>query len=350
MRKSCSTWLVALALIPLLNFKPSPAGAYYPVLKATATYTNHSVSYSVYNPAVNQTVGSTLTYLGTITNLKQNNGVIAWVVQNGTFDYSVNMITFDPALNKFQHASQGPFSLISQLQVMDGIVAYCIIDSSNARFNYATFDPAKGDWQKRSVISSEASNFLNLEVTTKEGVVALSYKNEFSDDILRVDIYDSAIGKWFSEVSAYGPEVAFTDPNLTYEYGILNSTILMTIIKTGVGVIEYRVLGYDPSDHKWHTATTTKTKAYFVAQPDYGTPSILRVWFTDMSIAGTSWNWQFGDGSSIDTNRSTYHTFVSRGTFQVSQDVTGAYNNDTYIKTVSVCNPMPGILKLLFSD
>jgi hypothetical protein len=351
MRKSCSTCLIAVALVCLLNLGPSPAGAYYPILQATATNTSHSVTYSVYNPMTLQNYGSTLTYLGTITNLQQNNGVIVWVVENGTFDYSVNMITFDPALNKFKHASQGPFSLISRLQVMDGVVAYCFLDSSGAGFNYATFDPSKADWQKRSIIVSEAGNFLNLDVTTKEGVVALSYKDEFSDDILRIDIYDSGIGKWFSEVSAYGVEVAFTDPILTYEFGITNSTILMTINHPdpNIGFIEYRVWGYDPSDHKWHIATTTKTKAYFVAQYDGKFPSL--VWLTDMSIAGTSWYWDFGNGDWA-TFRSTYKDFISPGIYEVSQQVTGAYGSDTYMKTIRVpmLKGLPGILPLLLSD
>jgi hypothetical protein len=351
MRKSCSTWLVALALVPLLNFKPSPAGAYYPVLQATATYTSHSVSYSVYNPAVNQTVGSTLVYLGTIADLIQNDGVIAWVVQNGTFDYSVNMITFDPALNKFQHASQGPFSLIAQLQVMDGVVAYCFLDSSGAGFNYATFDPAKGDWQKRSIIASEASDFLNLDVTTKEGVVALSYKEVLVSNILKVDIYDGAIGKWFSEVSGYGPLVAFTDELLTYEFDIINSTIFMTISNPIWGFIEYWHWGYDPSDHKWHIATTTKTKAYFVAQPDKGIAP-LWVWVTDMSIAGTSWSYYDGNDTWTYFVRSILAHYSIPGDFQLSQQVTGAYGNDTYIMTIRVRRPkgQEGILLLLLSD
>jgi PKD repeat protein len=74
--------------------------------------------------------------------------------------------------------------------------------------------------------------------------------------------------------------------------------------------------------------------AYFVAQPKIGS-SPLWVWFTDMSIAGSAWNWNFADNSG-STNRSPHHTFVSPGTYPVSQQINGASN---YTQPVIVGGP-----------
>ena len=60
----------------------------------------------------------------------------------------------------------------------------------------------------------------------------------------------------------------------------------------------------------------------FTATPPGGcTP--LYVTFANTSSAGSNYTWNFGDGSPIDTNVSTSHTFTSTGTFTVTLS---AYN------------------------
>jgi hypothetical protein len=358
MRKSCSTWLITAALVSLLNLGPSPSGAYYPPLQATATYTSHSLTYKVFNPQTAKEEGSTLLYMsGTIVNLQQHNGVIAWVVQDGT-SYSVKMYTFDPALNKFKYASQGPFTSVTQLQVMDGVVAFVAreISQTHSDFFYSTYDPAKEAWQNQSCVVDDYSP-LNYQIINKDGVLVFHYTRQVvpylpRDIIIEADIYDPVQGQWFSEFSGYKQEVIYNDSLAIDKLRIANATIYFEEIIPVNDPIQYTA-GYDLSQHKWDfwdsvsggTPVTTKAGAYFVAQPSSGS-SPLWVWFTDMSIAGTSWNWQFGDGST-STNRSPYHTFTSLGNFQVSQQISGPNGNDTYNKTISVGSGVPAIMHLL---
>ena len=72
--------------------------------------------------------------------------------------------------------------------------------------------------------------------------------------------------------------------------------------------------------------------AYFTAGPTTGEGS-LQVYFVDRSTAGTSpitsWEWNFGDGSS-STDSSPSHTYASEGTYTVSLTVTSAHGSDTH--------------------
>src|SRR5205823_13392990 len=49
----------------------------------------------------------------------------------------------------------------------------------------------------------------------------------------------------------------------------------------------------------------------------------LFVWFTDLSLGGTSWSWNFGDGATA-TGRTPYHVFNGLGRYSVVQTVAGA--------------------------
>jgi hypothetical protein len=146
MHKFRFPYLGAFIVVWVLSFGTQIVWGYYPPLQATATYTSNTVTYSVYNPQVQQGHIANHAYLGTVVNLQQHNGVIGWVVQDGT-DYYVEWVIFDPALDTFKHGWQGPFPMVSHFQVMDGVVAYSIIDSSgNGGCHYATYDPALQRW------------------------------------------------------------------------------------------------------------------------------------------------------------------------------------------------------------
>jgi hypothetical protein len=358
MHKFRATYLGAFILGWLLAFGVGPAAAYYSPLPATATFTSNTVSRTVYDPNLKKTWGFTSWFGGDnveVVNLQQDNGVIAWIKRMGT-TYYVTYSVYDPGAGTFIEDTQGPFTDISQFQIVDGVVAYVagmppsMSDPAHPEFKYATYDPAKGAWQNRSLLPSDP-NVSNRTVATKDGVVVVSYNwvifGYAPQSVLRVDIYDSAIGNWFSAVSGFGPEVIFADNTLTCTYVITNSTIYTTI--TGpFNVLYYETWGYDASKHHWYQGPT-KPMAYFVAQPKLGS-SPLWVWFTDMSIAGANWSWVFGD-NFYGIGRSPYHTFTSPGSFQVTQWISGP---STYSQTIIVGNPstlkgksVPAMLHLL---
>jgi hypothetical protein len=343
-------YLGAFIVVWVLSFGTQDAWGYYPPLQATVTsYTSNTVTYSVYNPQVQQGHIANHAYLGTVVNLQQHHGVIGWVVQDGT-DYYVEWVTFDPARDTFQHGGQGPYTSVSQLQVMDGVVAFVagvpasLSDPAHLEFKYATYDPAKGGWQNGQYWSPFISG---LTIITKDGVVILRYISTISStnfNNISWDIYDPKLGRWWPShvgISTYST----TDP-ITSVF-ISNATIHYTADE--LNWIE----GYNPSYdfpflNPWEH-NPTKPLAYFVAQPDFGKEP-LWVWFTDMSIAGTNWNWDFKDNTS-STSRSPYHTFTSTGIYQVSQQINGP---STYSQPVTVVKSyifkkksLPGILNLL---
>jgi PKD repeat protein len=70
------------------------------------------------------------------------------------------------------------------------------------------------------------------------------------------------------------------------------------------------------------------------------------VFFTDMSIGGVSWHFDFGDGTSSN-ERSPSHTYANIGVYTVVQTVTGASGSDTTTRTVTIeKTPPTGIISI----
>jgi len=64
----------------------------------------------------------------------------------------------------------------------------------------------------------------------------------------------------------------------------------------------------------------------------------MYVWFTDQSIAGTSWWWDFDDGTG-SAERSPYHVFNEPGLYEVTQNVVGPGGSDVTSSFITVCAP-----------
>jgi PKD repeat protein len=343
MNKFRVTYLGAFILGWLLAFGSHAAWGYYPPLQATAEYDTHTVTYTVYNPEKQQGYVASHSYPPTITvvNLQQHNGVIAWVTQDGA-TYSVSCVTFDPALNTFQNAYWGPFpSLVSHFQVLDGVVAFSIIDSSgNVRCEAATYDPAKEAWQKSSI---SISGIFSLGIINKDGVVVWRYYSPVSGDYAFIaKLYDPKLGIWTNGYIFW----SYGEP-ITTLY-VSNATVYYQLESWGYESF----IGYNLGHGYWTDQITTPPTAYFVAQPKLGS-SPLWVWFTDMSIAGANWSWDFGD-TFLVIGRSLYYSFTAPGSYQVTQWISGP---STYSQTIIVGYPstlkgksLPAILYLLLAD
>lgn len=62
----------------------------------------------------------------------------------------------------------------------------------------------------------------------------------------------------------------------------------------------------------------------------------LLSYFTDMSSNATSWNWNFADGSAVDTTQNPTHQFPDNGTYFVRLIVSNDCGSDTIIHSVYV--------------
>ena len=261
---------------------------------------------------------------------------MAWIVQNGSI-LSVAYCTFDPFLNTFVQGSQGDYKGVGQLEVNDGVIAFMAgLPSGNIVMAYITYDPDNGGWQSGSQeVTSISGEFL----ANQQGIVVFGYNQQSSSGgrgMVDYFIYDPDRSGWIK--GSY-----YQWASVVYSVSVVD---FQAKARIGGSLLSW---GYDHGVGVWYYNTPTKPLAAFVAQPDSGS-SPLWVWFTDMSIAGTSWNWQFGDGAT-STDRSPYHSFTFKGKFQVSQQISGPNGSDTYSQTITVEYPklksLPGIFHLL---
>jgi hypothetical protein len=343
MRKFGFTFLAVTIFGWLLALMAFPALAYYPPLQATLFVEplKVGVTYKVDDPKRGHVEYSAKYWENTVVDCKQDNGVMAWIFHHPTGVYYVIYCVYDPFQGGFIEDAGGPFTQVSQLTVQDGVVAYAAPEPGavpGAR--YATYDPIKG-WQHRTWLQDDGFTNLRL-VGNKDGVV-LRLQDLDSPSIigkaLEADIYDAALGRWDNHILFADQEPY----NSLLSYGISNATITITYNSMVYGLVT-ETHGYDYSLEDWYLGYT-KPMAYFVAQPTSG-PAPLWVWFTDMSIAGTTWNWYFGDSGS-STSRSPYHSYQHRGSYWVGQSVNNAasiFGRNINVRPAVIVGPLLPLL------
>jgi hypothetical protein len=334
MRKIWPTFLVALVLGWLLAWGPLPAGAYYPPLQATGSSSDSGFSFSVTLPQGGTILANGGYVSGTTVSNFINNRIMAWVVSYESTS-TVEYCTFDPYVNNFISGSPGEYyAEVSQLTVTDGVVAYIAKEtpSGPSKFCYATYDPVKGDWQNRSwdpQTGKAGATINNLQITAKDGVVAFSFSWEILGYLhyeVDADIYDALSGKWSSKMDLGVPDVVYSD---TFEFTMAISNATVYVNWSPMSDVTIKTSrGYDAGKQAWYNGPT-KPLPYFAAQPNNG-PSPLWVWFTDLSIGASSIEWSFGDGSTPDTKRSTYHEYTTDGVYLSGQKITSPGNSARY--------------------
>jgi hypothetical protein len=335
MKKFWVRFITVAALGCLLSVWTLPALAYYPPLEAKAKKKRTEVTFSVNDPEIGFTFD---VYYGVYDKVEKN-GVLAMI--QGIYEDPVNVrvtyVTYDPFRKKFMtniSDQQETYSDISQLKVVDGVVAYIGMDSEgNKAFIYATYDPKEGVWRQMKWLPyhHDVPKFVikDLLVFITDGVVVYGNTSTYTplnqtDVWVYADIYNPIQGNWQTGLSGI--------PFLLTNYGkwvdikgfaIKNATISYDLVAGFPGVkpvAEHATWGYDYSTNHWHkNAGPTNPLAYFVALPSSGSDP-LRVWFTDMSIGAYNVNWDFGDGEK-DNKRSTYHKYTSNGTYTATQEL-----------------------------
>ncbi len=297
--KKIASWLSMAGLIFLLGMA-AQVKAYTPPLQPTASSSGSSVAVSVWDPMRQTTMQGTYGYVPgvTVVNLKQDNGLMAWVVQSGS-TYSVTCGTYDPHLGNFVTTSigMGIFSNVSHFNVKDGVISWV----ADQYVHVVTYDPEvpllhpeKSAWQTDSYYSPNM-----VSILTEDGIVAwIRAESPY--------YYDAHFCGYHPGVKAWikGEGIAL---DIDF-FAVIQATVY-------VGGETYGLLNAGV----WYPSLT-QTLAYFVAQPTTG-KAPLWVWFTDLSITPTFinlWQYDFGDGSIasyMSDKSSSYHTYKTGGVF-----------------------------------
>jgi beta propeller repeat protein len=197
-----------------------------------------------------------------------------------------------------------------------------ITTNKSEQYNPAIYDN-RIVWEDYRDVSEENWN-LNIYMydlsTNKETQITNNPSASYSPKIYgdRIVWYDDRNGNW--DIYVYdlvtGQETHTTDKSDQYSPNIYGNKIVWT---------DYRNRNTDVYMGSYSSAA-------FSAKPIEGT-SPLNVTFTDKSAGTpTSWNWDFGDGTSSTVKNPT-HQYSSIGRYTVSLTATNADGSNTLTKT-----------------
>jgi len=257
-------------------------------------WSSGSTIYSyVFDPAKGRWIGATTTQ-GPTFDLSTADGVVAWSTSSGVF-----FRVYDPVLGNWVAGSgTGPIAEARLLNA-GGVVTW----SRANTVNFHVYDPTRNGWRPGSA-STTGSTF---DLQTASGIVAWSVNP-------RVDyqVYDPRLGSWRG---------GFANSGFTTDLMIQNSVVSWT---SGTG----NTRGYNGPLGVWANAPTAL--AWFAVSTNAGNAPFF-VSFIDMSIGGTSWSWNFGDGLGVSNRRSPIYRYTTFGRFNASLIVNGSTNIQTIL-------------------
>ena len=349
-------------LIEILGLGAASVLAFQPPLTTVQAFlvTNDFdtvVHYIVYDPELGSFQEGSHRYRGSsfqqivVANLTVGNGIVAWRVydtgQFATLDTEIRFAVYDPARTAWlQGARRWEGSSISawavtNLTVSNGLIAWRALpragtSSLDTAVGFATYDPANGTWiQKENLYEGTSlSYWVTTNLTVANGMLTWRAYNDglltSYDTEVAYTVYDPLQAVWATERRLY-------DGRLNYPWTIYGLAISNQLIRwaasNALNRATVEVRGYDAANGLWQS-TPTLPLAHFVA----GTKprgQAAGVWFTDMSLGGSSWSWNFGDGAT-STERSPYHPFSEAGDLTISQTVTGPGGVQTAFLTMYI--------------
>jgi len=235
--------------------------------------------------------------------------------------------------------------VIQHVTVKDGVVTWIDGYQASSELSYvytahsATYDPLLGVWQRISFGGFTEIASLN----TSGGVVAWSGHSLFPSGInVCFSIYNPFLGSWTTDSVLYRNATGSL-PALT----IREENPAVTWTFAG----ESQFYGFHPEDNLWYADSWTYKAPFFAAQPLSGTAP-LKVYFTDLSIAGQWWTWAFGDGAGTTIERSPSHVFTRPGVYKVTQTIGNnvSHPDQSFTCTIRVSASLSGTLHLLLGD
>jgi PKD repeat protein len=275
-----------------VNSVNTPSANDLTVANGVVAWSSGSTIYShVFDPGKSNWVGSA-TAQGPTFDLSATDGVVAWSTGSGVF-----FRVYDPGVGNW--VTGGGTGPISEAQLLNnsGVVAW----SRGNSVNFTVYDPTRGGWRPGSI----ATTGNTFDLKTADGIVAWSVNPRVA-----YQIYDPAAGSWRG---------GFADTGFTADLTIQNSLVSWT---SGASTLNTR--GYNGPAGAW--AGTPVALAYFAVSTNSGNAP-FSVSFIDMSIGGSSWSWNFGDGLGASIRRSPIYRYTTFGRYTAALTVNGSTTN-----------------------
>lgn len=256
---------------------------------------NTRVYYYVFDAALSQWKGESVT--GNTFDLSVADGVVAWSVSGP--NARANFRVYDPSRRNWMAGGVNGSIVNPAILNSRGVVAW----NTTTTVHYQVYDPTRSGWMPGS--SALPVGRSTFDLTTADGVVAWSVGTGTTTATVNYTVYDPQTGQWATEGSSN------------------NSTTSLTISEalvtwsTGVGNF-FR--GYDGPGRRWRSNAPVPV-AMFAVSTNAGNQPLL-VHFIDMSLAGTSWSWNFGDGGT-STRPSPTRRYTTFGQFTASLSING---------------------------
>lgn len=234
----------------------------------------------------------------------------------------------------------------------------CIPLTVNFSANIATLDTVKtylwdfGDGSTSSqptpshIYNSQGTYTVKLTITTSGGCTETQIINaavktgslptaDFSSNITTACadpgiqfINQSTNATEFLWQFSDGTTSSAKDPRITFS-GVGPITVTLTAINNGC---ENKIT-------KTNYATILPSVSKFDYAPDCNNP--LQYTFTDRSIQATTWNWNFGDGTSFTGSNPPVHNFPASGSYNVSLTTTNGSCSYTATRTITIADNTP---------
>ena len=270
-----------------------------------------TVYYYVYDWLRGSWVGGSLSLgLDTALGLDVSDGVVTWSTASVVY-----FRTFDPVRGVWANGSgPGP---TSDLTAVQGVVAWSVPGISGGVL-YSVYDPRTGGWKG----GSKAGPTFDLH--NLNGVVAWSV-----GPLVSVRTFDPAAGAWKEQDVPSGN---------TTDLNIFGATV-----QWSTSTAQF-FRGYTPAGG-WGAHTAAVLPFFVTSGATNNAPFMVA--FVDMSLGGSSWSWDFGDGSAASTRRSPFHSYTTFGRYNATLNLNGGTASRPVITDIT---PPTGTLRINGGD
>ena len=347
-----------------------------PLDNPEASYLSGLVSYSIFDPAQNQTMRGSVPS-GPPGGLSTNSGVVAWssgstvfgrvydptrtnwmgveVVSGATLDLrndkgivawstgaAVHFVVYEPTVGEWVRGQQAA-SPTYNLRNEQGILSW----SSGNVVYVCAYDPARKAWAGDSIVSGTT-----FDLSNQDGIVAWS-----SGNTVYYTIYDPNLGRWVRGSTTSGTTASLRNEGGAVAWGSGNAVFcrvydprqqtwmsqqdtqtsppsnlaITNAIVTWSVVGGTRTRAYNPLSSAWTNAPAPPL-AHFAVSTNAGVPPLL-VRFIDMSIGARAWGWSFGDGGA-SFGTSPAYTYAGVGRYNPSLLITGAAGTSSFATNI----------------
>jgi len=291
------------------------------------------VSCRVYEPLAQSWNKTNLASAATI-DLTTAHGVVAWSVPG-----TVYMAAWDRARRQWVASATGVAGSASSLQTEHGHVTWSV----GSRVYYRAYDPVAGQWTGDGVLLSSSV----FDLTTRSGVITWSVNVGLGMSDIYMATYDptraawglasqrsantfdlktdNAVVAWSANASgviyyfAYDPVRGAWAGNATASGSTQNLLIQTGTVYWSANSVNY-VRGYNAVNGLWTNSFTVPYAAFGVT-PRQGNAQLVTTFF-DLSLGASSWNWNFGDGG-VEGRRSPTHVYSNFASNHVTLSVIG---------------------------